>query len=104
CIYIYFFCLFCMKAEEMMRALDGLLEDIEVKDGFIDSSISSQISPVMELEESMWALSERCRIYKVCSYTPLLRKCRKRLRFHDSAGPLYELVPVKSNFRLRRHF
>lgn len=51
----------------MAKKLDNLLEGIEGKGGFRDASITSQTNSVIALEEGIWALSDRCRIWRVCS-------------------------------------
>ncbi|KAK4408611.1 Nuclear pore complex protein [Sesamum angolense] len=50
--------------EEMARKLDKLLEGIEGKGGFRDASITSQTRSVVELEDCIWALSDRCRTWR----------------------------------------
>ncbi|KZV55059.1 hypothetical protein F511_13848 [Dorcoceras hygrometricum] len=52
------------NVEGMAKELDILLQDIEGKGGFIDASINSQKNLVKELEETMWALSSRCRTWR----------------------------------------
>ncbi|KAL0369970.1 UNVERIFIED_CONTAM: hypothetical protein Sangu_0315100 [Sesamum angustifolium] len=54
------------NVEEMARKLDKLLEGIEGKGGFRDASITSQTHSVVELEDCIWALSDRCRTWRVC--------------------------------------
>ncbi|KAG8371782.1 hypothetical protein BUALT_Bualt13G0124000 [Buddleja alternifolia] len=52
------------NVEEMARKLDNLLEDIEEKGGFRDLSITSQANFVIELEDGIWCLSDRCRMLR----------------------------------------
>lgn len=52
------------NVEEMAKKLDNLLEGIEGKGGFRDASITSQTKYVTELEEGIWALSDKCRMWK----------------------------------------
>ncbi|XP_020552303.1 nuclear pore complex protein NUP214 isoform X2 [Sesamum indicum] len=52
------------NVEEMARKLDKLLEGIEGKGGFRDASITSQTHSVVELEDCIWALSDRCRTWR----------------------------------------
>lgn len=51
----------------MAKKLDNLLEGIEGKGGFMDASINSQAKYVTELEEGIWALSDKCGMWRVCS-------------------------------------
>ncbi|KAL0436775.1 UNVERIFIED_CONTAM: Nuclear pore complex protein [Sesamum radiatum] len=51
------------NVEEMARKLDKLLEGIEGKGGFMDASITFQKQSVVELEDCIWALSDRCRTW-----------------------------------------
>ncbi|KAI3461921.1 hypothetical protein Pfo_018584 [Paulownia fortunei] len=52
------------NVEEMAKKLDNLLEGIEGKGGFRDASITSQANSVIELEDGIWDLSDRCRIWR----------------------------------------
>ncbi|KAK4441074.1 Nuclear pore complex protein [Sesamum alatum] len=52
------------NVEEMASKLDKLLEGIEGKGGFRDASITSQTHSVIELEDSIWALSDRCSTWR----------------------------------------
>ncbi|KAH6765370.1 hypothetical protein C2S52_000196 [Perilla frutescens var. hirtella] len=52
------------NVEEMAKKLDNLLEGIEGNGGFRDASITSHTKYVSELEEGIWALSEKCRMWK----------------------------------------
>ncbi|XP_042040012.1 nuclear pore complex protein NUP214-like isoform X1 [Salvia splendens] len=52
------------NVEEMAKKLDNLLEGIEGKGGFKDASINSQAKYVTELEEGIWALSDKCRMWR----------------------------------------
>lgn len=54
-----------LQVEEMAIKLDNLLEGIEGKGGFRDASITSQETYVVEMEEGIWALSDKCRMWKV---------------------------------------
>lgn len=49
----------------MANKLNNLLEGIEGKGGFKDASVASQENAVKELEDGIWALSSRCRTWKV---------------------------------------
>lgn len=50
----------------MAKKLDSLLEGIERKGGFRDASITSQTRYVTDLEEGIWALSDKCGMWRVC--------------------------------------
>ncbi|KAL2557114.1 Nuclear pore complex protein [Forsythia ovata] len=52
------------NVEEMANKLNNLLEGIEGKGGFKDASVASQEKAVMELEDGIWALSDRCSMWK----------------------------------------
>ncbi|KAL9140612.1 hypothetical protein ABFS82_14G048600 [Erythranthe guttata] len=52
------------NVEEMAKKLDNLLEGIVGKGGFREASITSQANSVKELEDGIWALSDRCRVWK----------------------------------------
>ncbi|KAL8484343.1 hypothetical protein ACS0TY_026863 [Phlomoides rotata] len=52
------------NVEEMAKKLDILLEGIEGEGGFRDASITSQTNSLIDLEEGVWALSDRCRIQR----------------------------------------
>ncbi|XP_057781176.1 nuclear pore complex protein NUP214 [Salvia miltiorrhiza] len=52
------------NVEEMTKTLDNLLEGIEGKGGFRDASITSQTEYVTELEEGIWALSDKCGMWR----------------------------------------
>ncbi|KAL1565696.1 nuclear pore complex protein NUP214-like isoform X2 [Salvia divinorum] len=52
------------NVEEMAKKLDSLLEGIEGKGGFMDASITSQAKYVTELEEGIWALSDKCGMWR----------------------------------------
>ncbi|XP_047966903.1 nuclear pore complex protein NUP214 isoform X2 [Salvia hispanica] len=52
------------NVEEMAKKLDNLLEGIEGKGGFMDASINSQAKHVTELEEGIWALSDKCGMWR----------------------------------------
>lgn len=56
-----------LQVEGMVKKLDILLQGIEGKGGFTDASINSQKELVRELEDTMWALSSRCRMWRVSS-------------------------------------
>lgn len=64
-------CLY-LQVEEMAKKLDNLLEGIEGKGGFRDASITSQTKYVTELEEGIWALSDKCGMWRVCSLSVFL--------------------------------
>ncbi|KAH0725218.1 hypothetical protein KY284_001083 [Solanum tuberosum] len=51
--------------EEMARKLDSLLEGIEGEGGLRDASICAHRSSVLELEEGIESVSEKCRIWRV---------------------------------------
>ncbi|XP_073276105.1 nuclear pore complex protein NUP214-like isoform X2 [Primulina huaijiensis] len=51
------------NVEGMAKKLDILLQGIEGKGGFTDASINSKKKLVRELEDTMWALSSRCRMW-----------------------------------------
>ncbi|KAM7522789.1 hypothetical protein LguiA_012691 [Lonicera macranthoides] len=53
-----------LNVEEMAKELDMLLECIEGVGGFKDTSIALQKSSVVALEEGIWTLSERCRMWR----------------------------------------
>lgn len=65
-----------LQVEEMAKKLDNLFEGIEGKGGFRDASITSQTKYVTELEEGIWALSDKCGMWRVCS-TSLSLSCNK---------------------------
>lgn len=54
-----------LQVEEMAKELDMLLECIEGVGGFKDTSIALQKSSVVALEEGIWTVSERCRMWRV---------------------------------------
>lgn len=73
----------------MAKKLDILLEDIEGEGGFRDASITSQTNSLMELEEGVWALSDRCRIQRVCSICCLIfvvSLCLLALPYNDTTA------------------
>lgn len=53
----------------MAKKLDNLLEGILGKGGFRDASITSHAKSVKDLEDGIWALSDRCRVWRVSSPT-----------------------------------
>lgn len=52
------------NVEVMARKMDSLLEAIEGASGFRDASTTSQEDSVAALEEGLWAISERCRMWR----------------------------------------
>jgi len=58
-------CSISLKVEEMARKLDSLLEGIEGEGGLRDASICAHRSSVLELEEGIESVSEKCRIWRV---------------------------------------
>ncbi|XP_073144106.1 nuclear pore complex protein NUP214 [Henckelia pumila] len=52
------------NVEGMAKKLDILLQGIEEKGGFTDASMNSKKKLVRELEDTMWALSSRCRMWR----------------------------------------
>ncbi|KAG5568634.1 hypothetical protein H5410_064350 [Solanum commersonii] len=57
-----------LKVKEMARKLDSLLEGIEGEGGLRDASICAHRSSVLELEEGIESVSEKCRIWRILQY------------------------------------
>ena len=72
-------CHFCLsyfiffQVEEMIKELDALLECIEEAGGFRDACTVLHRSSVLELEEDVEALFDRCRLWKVSSLDLFIR-------------------------------
>ena len=54
-----------LQVEVMARKMDSLLEAIGGAGGFRDASTTSQEDSVVALEEGLWTISERCRMWSV---------------------------------------